>query len=202
MDLVFDVYRTPPIKRETRESRGSGIRVSVRSEIPLVKSTQGSNAFLKIKQLFELSADMLIEETNELPTIIVATEGDMVLSNNKVSVSEIHLCFQEEADTRILLHMNHVARSGLKRITISTVHTDIVVISLYIFFDLNVDEYGVSTRKKWIPVHSYANEFGEENCRLGGCICVCTYVLLLVYEYAHINIQRHSFRTVIHNMIK
>ena len=62
-----------------------------------------------------------------------------------------------------------MARSGLKRITISTVDKDIVVISLYIFFDLNVDElwieYGVSTRKKWIPVHSYANEFGEENCR-------------------------------------
>ena len=35
--------------------------------------------------------------------------------------------------------------------------------------DLYVDElwieYGVSTRKKWIPVHSYANELGEENCR-------------------------------------
>ena len=52
MDLVFDVYRTPPIKRETRESRGSGIRVSVRSETPLVKSTQGANTFLKIKQSF------------------------------------------------------------------------------------------------------------------------------------------------------
>ena len=113
---------------------------------------------------------MLIGETNELSTIIVATNGDIVLSNNKISVSEIiQPCFQEKADTRILLHVNHVPRSGLKRITISTVDTDIVVISLYIFFDLNVDElwieYGVSTRKKWIPVHSYAIEFGEENCR-------------------------------------
>ena len=82
---------------------------------------------------------MLIEETNELPTIIVTTKGDIVLSNNKISASEIQPCFQEEADTRILLHVNHVARNGLKRITISTVDTDIVVISLYIFFDLNVD---------------------------------------------------------------
>ena len=68
VDLVFNVYRTPSIKRETRESRGSGIRVSVRSETPLVKSTQGANAFLKNDQnkteLFELFADILIEETN------------------------------------------------------------------------------------------------------------------------------------------
>ena len=110
VDLLFDVYRTPSIKRETRESRRSGIRVSVRSETHLVKSTQGENAFLKNDQnkteLFELFVDMLIEETNELPTIIVAMKGDIVLSNNKIQP-----CFQEEADTRILLHVNHVARS-------------------------------------------------------------------------------------------
>ena len=46
VDLVFDVYRTPSIKRETRESRGSGIRVSVRSETPLAKNTW-SKRFLK-----------------------------------------------------------------------------------------------------------------------------------------------------------
>ena len=52
VDLVFKVYRTPLINRETRESRGSGIRVSVKSETPLVKSTQGANTFLKIKRSF------------------------------------------------------------------------------------------------------------------------------------------------------
>ena len=32
---------------------------------------------------------MLIEETNGLTTIIVAAKGDIMLSNNKISVSEI-----------------------------------------------------------------------------------------------------------------
>ena len=30
VDLVFDIYRTISIKRETRESRGSEVRISVR----------------------------------------------------------------------------------------------------------------------------------------------------------------------------
>ena len=47
VDVVFDVYQKVSIKRETRESRGSGIRVSVRPDTPLIKNTRGTKAFLQ-----------------------------------------------------------------------------------------------------------------------------------------------------------
>ena len=80
-----------------------------------------------------------MEVTNELPTDIVATKGEKsVLSNNAISLSHIQPCTREEVDTRVFLHVNHVANRGLRRITITTVDTNVVVIALYIFFDLNI----------------------------------------------------------------
>ena len=56
----------------------------------------------------------------------------------------------------------------MKRITIITVDTDVVVIALYIFFSLDTDElwieFGVGANKKWIPIHLYAQKLGEKVC--------------------------------------
>ena len=46
----------------------------------------------------------------------------------------------EEADTRIFVHIKDGCSRGIKKIMIITVDIDVVVIALYHFFSLDVDE--------------------------------------------------------------
>ena len=50
-----------------------------------------------------------------------------------------------------------------------TVDTDVVVIALYTFLDLDLEElwieYGRGKDRKWLPVHAYTKALGEEICR-------------------------------------
>ena len=45
-------------------------------------------------------------------------------------------------------------------------YTDIVVIILYIFCDLKIDqlwiEYGCGKNRRWLPIHNYVKLLGEE----------------------------------------
>ena len=47
--------------------------------------------------------------------------------------------------------------------------TDVVVISLYAFFDLGIDqiwfEYGFGKHRRWVAIHTYVSVLGEEVCR-------------------------------------
>jgi hypothetical protein len=48
-------------------------------------------------------------------------------------------CTHEEADTRMFLHAKHAAIGGSKSINIVSSDTDVVVIGVAVFDDLNVD---------------------------------------------------------------
>ena len=65
-------------------------------------------------------------------------------------------------------------------------YTDIVVIILYIFCDLKIDqlwiEYGCGKNCRWLPIHNYVKLLGEENYRaspfwyaLTGCDTVSSF---------------------------
>ena len=61
------------------------------------------------------------------------TKHSHVVSNTRSITDNLHPFNQEEADTRLLLHVHHIASSGLNKILIIYSDTDVVVISLYIF---------------------------------------------------------------------
>ena len=50
-----------------------------------------------------------------------------------------------------------------------TVDTDVIVIALGLFYDLELSELWIEfvagKDKKWMPIHRYANKLGEEKCR-------------------------------------
>jgi len=46
-------------------------------------------------------------------------------------------CNHEEADTRIVMHVQHVLQQDMKTIEVRTVETDVVVILVGVFYDLN-----------------------------------------------------------------
>ena len=93
-----------------------------------------------------------------------------IATNSSIShFTNLQPCNQEEADTRVLLHAFDGASKGYKKVSIVTVDTDVVVIALYHFFSLNIDELwvemGVGQHRRWLPLHMYANLLKEEICR-------------------------------------
>ena len=46
-------------------------------------------------------------------------------------------CNHEEADTRIVVHIQHALQQGMKTIEVQTVDTDVVVILVGVFYDLH-----------------------------------------------------------------
>ena len=69
-------------------------------------------------------------ETSQLQTdrLVIATYDKSVLSNQKIDQSILAPCHQEEADTRMFLHVFDASKAVTEKIMIRTVDTDVVVI--------------------------------------------------------------------------
>ena len=122
----------------------------------------------------------------ETVTNIVATVEDKVISNTDMDKSNIEPCNHEEADTRLLLHVLDGAKSGIKKISIITVDTDVVVIALRHFSSFDIEElwieFGVGKFRRFFPIHKYAEMMGNNLCRsltfwhaLTGCDTVSSF---------------------------
>ena len=70
----------------------------------------------------------------------------------------------------MFLHELEMSRLGVKKLFIVTVDTDVVVIALYTFWDLDLEELWIEFNRgkdhKRLPVHAYAKALGEEICRV------------------------------------
>ncbi|XP_065068995.1 uncharacterized protein LOC135694220 [Rhopilema esculentum] len=169
VDVVFDRYISGSLKSETREGRGSGIRILVNEATPIWKNWQ---KFLRNdenkKELFHLLA---VDLTSESLTscVVVATDSEEVLSSEATDLTFLTPCNHEEADTRIFLHVKHCPDSGHSKVAIRTIDTDVVVIAISCFHSLEVEElwieFGVGKSRRWLPVHSYVHALGQDVCK-------------------------------------
>ena len=168
VDLVFDVYRHDSLKSETRQTRGEGVRISVRKNTPVYKDFQRfmRNDTNKTELFNMISNEVVCIPTQE--STIVATVSDRVVSNIAIDTTNLGECNHEEADTRLLLHAYDAFLNGFKKILIITVDTDVVVIALHHFTKLNVEElwieFGAGKSRRFIPIHVYAKKLGEKLC--------------------------------------
>lgn len=91
-----------------------------------------------------------------------------VKSKRGIHRTGLQPCNHEEAERRILLYVQDNVWSEFKKFMILANDTD-VVISLYVFFNLGVDElwieYGFGRHHRRLPKHSYTSALGEELCR-------------------------------------
>jgi len=119
-------------------------------------------------------------------TVMMTYDSTVVQFGESVDTSEISPCSHEEADTRLLLHCLHAARSGMKRIIIRTVDTDVVVLAVAFFDRLLVDKlwihFGTGKHTRVIAVHDLATVLGAQKCRalpvfhaLTGCDTVSSF---------------------------
>ena len=58
----------------------------------------------------------------------------MFYPNNINNLDELFLCNHEEADTCIFLHAKNASDNGIRKLSIVTVDTDVVIVALYHFF--------------------------------------------------------------------
>ena len=101
---------------------------------------------------------------------IVTSYGEDVLVSPPLSdYSSLCPCNHEEADTRIFVHVADAVKSGITKILIKTVDTDVVVLAISVVHQLNLNELwvalGVSSSLRYIPAHEIANSLGPQKSR-------------------------------------
>lgn len=185
VDVVFDVYYDDSLKGETRRKRGIGSRRKVTGNTRPPKSW---NTFLRCDEnkteLFGFLADKIVSMNTD--ATIVVTKEDNVVSNKAIDTDFIAPCTHEEADTRMFLHAKHAAIGGSKSINIVSSDTDVVVIGVAVFDDLNVDHlwmtFGKGKDLRWIPIHDIVRSLGPRSKALPffhaftGCDTVSAFV--------------------------
>lgn len=169
IDLVFDEYKVDSLKKDERDRRGNdSSKYIVKEDTPMARDF---NKFLKDDQnkskLFKLIAKDF--SGRQIPNkILVSTDWLSAMSSSGVSIENISPCDKEEADTRIFCHVADIAKN-FKKVKIITVDSDVVVIALSVFNNLDLEElwveFGSSKSRRWIPIHIYANLLGLEKCK-------------------------------------
>ena len=125
---MWDKYIPNSLKSGTWTKRGTGTR---RRVLPGSKIPGNQQSFLCLKEnkqkLFKFLAAVCITIETQC-TIIIAIENSAITNGN------YDLTFiapsNQEADTRMLLHAKDASQSGMKKMLICTVNTDVIAISI------------------------------------------------------------------------
>ena len=77
-------------------------------------------------------------------------------------------CTHEEANTRILLHLEDVLKHSYNQLSIRTVDTDVVVLAVTSAQRLKNNElwiaFGAGKNFRYLPAHEMANALGPDRC--------------------------------------
>ena len=69
-----------------------------------------------------------------------------MLSNQPADLTAVSPCKQEEADTRMMLHLQHAAEQGHTKAYLRTVDSDMVVLAINLFHALGLSELWIGFR--------------------------------------------------------
>ena len=100
--------------------------------------------------------------------VIISTNDETIVStqNNMSDVEYLQPCSHEEADTCILLHVEHCARQGLRKLVIRTVDTYVVVLEIGHFPALRLDElwvrFGTGTHFRQIAIQEIVKNINDQ----------------------------------------
>ena len=169
VDIVSDRYLPDSLKNCAREKRGSGVRVNVG---PQARVPNNWHAFLRDTKNKEELLNFLSEEVSHAEwddsKEIYVTKGTYVIT--KGSAKPMLDCTHGEADTRVIVHLLHALENERNKIEVRTVETDIVVLLIGQFFEMQarypqVDiwvAFGVGKNFQYIHVNSICWKLGKE----------------------------------------
>ena len=107
-DIIWGRYSKNTLKAKARKKWGSGVRRRVQHE--------------NKEELFEfLATESVNRQTNKT---VISTKGESIVSNNDLHDS-LFPCTQEEADTRIFLHVKNASANGHSTVLVRSVDTDV-----------------------------------------------------------------------------
>ena len=158
LDVVWDECITDSLKAETRTRRGKGIRRRVEPSNTIPGNWQ---EFLRIndnKMFSFLASSAAIIATDKQ---VISTCHTGVLCIQSRYVAGLAPCTHEEADTRILLHLEDAVKQGYNKVSIRTVDTDVVVLAVASAQRLNITElwiaFGAGKNFRYLPAHEMAD---------------------------------------------
>ena len=102
--------------------------------------------------------------------VIYVTSGEncVRLEEHSTAMDGALECTQEEADTRMLLHVKHAIEAGFKTVTIVADDTDVLIICLAFASELHADilmRCGTKNRTRLINIKSVAETIGVNVCK-------------------------------------
>ena len=130
VDIVWDEYVENSLKATTRSERGAGVR---RRDTANNQLPRHWKEFLRVdenrRELFKLLAEST--SSLEVEKQVILTYGKQVLTTlPRNDISSLVPCSHEEADTRMLLHVQVALQQGNRKILLRTVDTDVLVLAL------------------------------------------------------------------------
>ncbi|CAH3168150.1 unnamed protein product, partial [Porites evermanni] len=130
VDIVWDEYVENSLKATTRSDRGAGVRrrVAANNQLP-----HNWKEFLRVdenkRELFKFLAES--SSSLQVEKQVISTYGKQVLTTlPRNDISSLAPCSHEEADTRMLLHVQDALQQGHKKILLRTVDTDVLVLAV------------------------------------------------------------------------
>ena len=168
VDIVWDVYSSTSLKSGTREQRGSGARrkVTFSTKVP-----GNWAAFLRVdlnkQELFvEIGKSLQLLELPDGKQLSTTILEDCASSPPDQDVSTLAPCNQEEADSRIFLHVAAATSSGHQKVIVRTTDSDVVVlaVSAFVALEHQLEElwvaFGTQRRFRYIPIHVIVEQLG------------------------------------------
>ena len=168
VDVIFYIYLQSSLKDGVRETRGVAPSMIVRGTTKVknwsrfLKNGSNKQSFFEYIALYAKS--LQIDSRKQL----VITCRDSVITNPKSADLEASLspCDHEEADTRMLLHMDLILQGTVSSITLRTVDTDVLVLAVAAS-NRHSDKqiwvnYGVGEHKKIFAAHEIRIAIGSE----------------------------------------
>ena len=99
---------------------------------------------------------------------IISTHRTKVFCNKSRDVSGLAPCTHEEADTRIILHLEDAVKAGNTKVSIRTVDTDVIVLAVTSAQRLNNAgvwiAFGTGKCLRFIAAHKIARGLGPDQC--------------------------------------
>lgn len=169
VDVVWDEYIPESLKAQTRSKRGKGIRRRVEPSSAIPGNWQ---QFLRIDEnkveLFSFLATSVTAIDTDSEKQIISTHHAEVICTQPREVSGLAPCTHEEADTRILLHVEDAVKEGYRKVSVRTVDTDVLVLAVTAAQRLNIDElwvaFGVGKSFRHLAAHEMARALGPDKC--------------------------------------
>ena len=190
VDLVWDVYIEDSLKKAEQEKRGSGQR---RKVLPATRIPSDWKGFLRVdknkNELFQFLAEQVMSLPIPEGKEVCTTYGKNVLSfHGRSQMSMFQPCSDEEADTRLMVHVLDAGICGHQRIMVRTNDTDVVVLTMSIAHTISANEmwllYGCGKHIRYIHAHTIGMTLGPDKASVLPLFYALTDVTLFPFSVA------------------